>query len=274
LQTIAKYGKHLAEQIPQGSVGPGEDLPPYLGSSVTRQIKTDMLVELESLKNSSLSRASAPKKCSISSLRESSFKDSSIVIENGRNSSLSGYPLSSRGNSPLPPKPESPRISTLLPTTPGAFVHDPPPSKTVYLQGAVPVPSQEFYPTQNIPKLFHDQPTQALQFTQPQYARPTNEQQIFGARPIPGGERLEESRRYDVYQDHYTPGTSSLPSTFSRPDQLYYQQSGSRKYEYAVQNDEEELIACAFCLCGIKADDMNQHLDSNCRLHIARLNSS
>jgi hypothetical protein len=274
LQTIAKYGKHLAGQIPQGSVGPGEELPPYLGSNVTRVIKTDMLVELESLKNLSLSRSSASKKCSTSSLRDNSFKDSSIIIDNGR---LSNPSPSSRGNSPLPLKTESPRISTLLPTTPGAFVNSPlpPPSKTVYLQGAVPVPSKEFHPPETIP--FYVQPTQAQvasqvapQFVQPQYARPATKQQIFGTRPVPGGG--EESRRYEDYPDYYTTVASSLPSTLSRPEQLYYQQSGPRKYECSVMDASEELIACAFCLSGIKADDMNRHLDSNCRLHIVRLN--
>jgi hypothetical protein len=31
LSQIAHFGNHMADQIPQGNVGPGESLPPYLG---------------------------------------------------------------------------------------------------------------------------------------------------------------------------------------------------------------------------------------------------
>ncbi|KAI8820652.1 Eisosome component PIL1-domain-containing protein [Fimicolochytrium jonesii] len=38
---FATYGKHLADQIPQGSLAPGQELPPYEGSGVTARITVD-----------------------------------------------------------------------------------------------------------------------------------------------------------------------------------------------------------------------------------------
>jgi hypothetical protein len=38
---IAEFGIHLADQIPQGSLAPGQELPPFQGHSVTSQIMAD-----------------------------------------------------------------------------------------------------------------------------------------------------------------------------------------------------------------------------------------
>jgi alkylated DNA nucleotide flippase Atl1 len=39
LSTLAHFGKHMVSQIPQGTVAPGQDLPPYMGAPVTKKIR-------------------------------------------------------------------------------------------------------------------------------------------------------------------------------------------------------------------------------------------
>ena len=48
LQTIGHFGKCLANQIPQGELGPGDEMPIYLGASTTKKIKEDFLVAYHS----------------------------------------------------------------------------------------------------------------------------------------------------------------------------------------------------------------------------------
>ncbi|RKO90021.1 Eisosome component PIL1/LSP1, partial [Blyttiomyces helicus] len=49
VQVAATFGNHLADQIPQGSLAPGQKLPPYLGAEVTARIYADFLRELREL---------------------------------------------------------------------------------------------------------------------------------------------------------------------------------------------------------------------------------
>ncbi|KAJ3328028.1 hypothetical protein HDU76_010712, partial [Blyttiomyces sp. JEL0837] len=47
MSVVAKYGVYLADQIPQGSLAPGQEMPPYIGHSVTSQIVADFEKDLE-----------------------------------------------------------------------------------------------------------------------------------------------------------------------------------------------------------------------------------
>lgn len=220
-----------------------------------------------------------------------------LSIDGSRKPSLTSGQLSVKSISPLPTKPPSPRFTTVLPTTPGAYVDSPPPpSQTVYLQGAVPIATEAYQnpernpyqqaprPSQNSPpKQFVVQPMHSSQYVQPsqfntisfsqaQFVKPSAEQQLF-TRPVPAvPPKVDDRQRYEEYSDFYTIGAQSNPSSQSRTDQFYYHdpRHESRDYESAVSDD---IIMCAFCQCGVKPVDMNSHLDSNCRLHVARMNS-
>jgi hypothetical protein len=41
LSILAYFGAHMAGQVPQGCVGPGEELPPYKGGLTTQSIRDD-----------------------------------------------------------------------------------------------------------------------------------------------------------------------------------------------------------------------------------------
>ncbi|TPX57481.1 hypothetical protein PhCBS80983_g03810 [Powellomyces hirtus] len=49
MTVFSTFGKHLADQIPQGSLAPGQELPEYQGASVTTQITLDFFKALRSL---------------------------------------------------------------------------------------------------------------------------------------------------------------------------------------------------------------------------------
>ena len=43
LSTLAHFGKHMVSQIPQGTVSPGQELPPYMGAPVTKKIRDGII---------------------------------------------------------------------------------------------------------------------------------------------------------------------------------------------------------------------------------------
>lgn len=86
---IAQFGKEMANQIPQGAVGPGDELPPYtgkcfltLGSQITKQIREDFLKTMkETPSNCSGANCNLPKRS------ESSLSQASVSLGyNGRQS--------------------------------------------------------------------------------------------------------------------------------------------------------------------------------------------
>ncbi|KAI9343751.1 hypothetical protein DFJ73DRAFT_942096 [Zopfochytrium polystomum] len=56
MAAVAKFGRHLADQIPQGSLAPGQELPPFTGTNVVNQIFKDF----EAAFSSGMSAALAP----------------------------------------------------------------------------------------------------------------------------------------------------------------------------------------------------------------------
>ncbi|KAJ1559336.1 hypothetical protein HK405_011034, partial [Cladochytrium tenue] len=47
MTAMAKFGKHLSDQVPQGTLRPGEELPPYTGGKVVEQIYRDFRLSLQ-----------------------------------------------------------------------------------------------------------------------------------------------------------------------------------------------------------------------------------
>jgi hypothetical protein len=263
---IGASGKQMASQIPQGAVQPGEELPPYQGAMATKKIKDDMLQRLsEESKTVYLQALHPTHRASNSSLDFSNVKGSLKNSTSLQQLSLNNNPASI-----------DPNARHALPVVPGGYPKESTPPENF----SVPRPFEEY----QIPRPFDEyqqrpQPSAPIdiqgnsQHYQQKSSPPKQFQQAsspttnpYQQAPSPTSSFHRASSLSNPYQQAPVPtgGGNSYPD--------YYTTERVAHPEYPYQKSNEEIISCAFCLNGVRVGDMKPHLDSGCKVLVARIN--
>ncbi|KAJ3270045.1 hypothetical protein HDV01_000593 [Terramyces sp. JEL0728] len=272
---IAQFGKEMANQIPQGAVGPGDDLPPYTGSQITKQIKEDFL---RTMKECSGGSHNLPKR-SESSLSQSSF------AHTGRQS-VQNSPATKpvpNANTESPPTlklgaPASANYQSLNQplnyySAPDHMLQ-PGQYSNAYPNSGYPQPPQPPYPQQPQPPYPQ----------QPSYVPPG---QTIGNQP---GLPARNSIKHSGSQQNFPPASnlnSENSYTFSVPGQYQSLRQDSASnvsgYQPAVDypdyystvgrnsDGETEVVQCQYCGNYIEGVRHRDHVESRCQSYILRL---
>ncbi|KAJ3370283.1 hypothetical protein HDU91_006425 [Kappamyces sp. JEL0680] len=230
MQVIASFGKHLAQQIPQGTVGPNDELPPYEGGQTTRKIHEDFDAAMEQCK-----RGSLPRPHNEGSYRQNDFRDNT----GGSKNSLSAPAPSQRSPSPRHSNHSSPQMSAVSSSYQQATV---PPLTLVTGNGSPHLaPPQDPNATHPLPPIPGGMPPAShstLSSGYSQYSPPVDV----------------------AYSQYYTINTAApvkIPTGMPPqplPDGFLY----------------AEHILCARCQQRVLATQMTLHLESRCQEYVAR----
>ena len=254
LQSIGHFGKCFAQQIPQGSLGPGDEMPIYLGAPTTKRIKEDFLAALAdsrpSSRNDQHSNVPPPRKDSTSS---SSTSNSNNALA-GRKSSLQ-LPGSFSSSQPVLSTISGSTSPKILPSQPGMYQQGPLPGSITGL----PPPAVEFM--QSTPTTANPYPTKALparMLEQNSSARSTDSNNSAFQYPstISSG----------TYSDFYTIKTQAASSP-SRHNS-YKATHQNQGYEQEPISSPPAVLTCVFCSSLVMAQDLNMHIENNCQSHI------
>ncbi|KAJ3286592.1 hypothetical protein HK104_008965 [Borealophlyctis nickersoniae] len=288
---LGMYGKHLSDQIPQGTLAPGQALPEYTGAPVTKQILGDFLKALREQKQTAGGSAGAESSAPVRAPSPDEYPtqarsprnwsgDVSGVYEEASGGHNSGH-LSATGtglrNSP------SPSASPLL--QPQSQVSQPPPMGSMstmsrkYVQ--VPHPSQL---QQSNGAMYTPN---GLSTSPPQLAPGAHMHRISAPpgtlQPPVDGIHLSP---YSNHHLPYDPSNNSFTAAYyahnphaSYPAAMPPQYiSGAAAAAAAPSSKplpphpsilpQSTRVICPVCECTVLKADTNEHLASNCRDYI------
>lgn len=256
LQSVGHFGKCFAQQIPQGSLGPGDEMPIYLGAPTTKRIKEDFLSALAndsrpSSRNDQHSNVPPPRKDSTAS---SSTSNSNNAL--GRKSSLQ-LPGSFSSSQPVLSTISGSTSPNILPSQPGMYQQGPLPGSITCL----PPPAVEL--TQSTPTTANPYPTKALParaLEQNISARSTDSNNSVSQYPA------TVSGSHGTYSDFYTIKTQAASSP-SRHNS-YKSTHQTHWYDQESIPSPPAVLACVFCSSLVMAQDLNMHIENNCQSHI------
>ncbi|KNC99737.1 uncharacterized protein SPPG_05117 [Spizellomyces punctatus DAOM BR117] len=262
---FATFGKYLSDQIPQGSLAPGQELPAYEGATVTTRIVTDFLKELRTYDSQHHSDTLEPN------------------VNHRRSSGASSLNI----DDALPPVPS--------PEPTAASIPQPPPKLYAPHQRASSgegVPSQEGSPRSHsressIPVRSSDHPPSRRYYQAP---APSGSLTAVPYGVAPGGSYLHVPHHGSLPREippaaptGYPPHSNSLPRESMLPGS--YNGSaisyGAHPPVYQTRSRPasplplgSDTVACPICARAVLVDKINDHLDSRCAMHMVAVASS
>ncbi|KAI9095543.1 Eisosome component PIL1-domain-containing protein [Phlyctochytrium arcticum] len=293
---FATFGKYMTDQIPQGMLAPGQELPSYEGSPVTTRIIADFLKAIREFDQ----QTSAPAGTELGNGHtshphsRSHSGDGVLSAERGM-SSLSLHSSPERTSEPYEEKPQPPskrynaaqRMSSAESFhVPGGFPADGPPTAYGTPPGRVPNEPRRFFqaplPTYG-QALYGQVPEMPTMSTSPGHSYMPSSHATS-----PHGSYSSLPRHLPAHSPNssgtYMPSSHSLTRDYSSPSVLPPQQHAAGFYPPSSVGPPQhhvpglyppssvgppaDAVSCPVCNRYVPSGFINDHLDSSCALHL------